>query len=283
MKIDLDCFPCMMRQLIEASEMAGADKHTTREIINHYADMIKDIPEDAKAPEVSAELQKYLKKKTGDNDPYYSLKQKNIKMAEKLLPVVNKEIESAADPLKAALLMAAMGNSIDAGVGLNIDIEENIERALEHGFARSDYSLFREKLDKAENLLIIADNSGEAVFDKILIKYLKKHVNKIIYAVRSVPVLNDITESEAEQIGIGSRAVVVSSGAEGPGLVLETADPDFVDIFKQADLVLSKGQGNLEGLSEVKRDIFFLLKAKCRMIAGFLNTELNNFVFVLNH
>ncbi|RCW43853.1 MULTISPECIES: DUF89 domain-containing protein [unclassified Halanaerobium] len=203
-------------------------------------------------------------------------------MAEKLLPVVNKEIESAADPLKAALLMAAMGNSIDAGVGLNIDIEENIERALEHGFARSDYSLFREKLDKAENLLIIADNSGEAVFDKILIKYLKEHVDKIIYAVRGVPVLNDITESEAEQIGIGSRAEVVSSGAEGPGLVLETADPDFVDIFNQADLVLSKGQGNLEGLSEVERDIFFLLKAKCRMIAGFLNTELNNFVFVLN-
>ncbi|RCW43852.1 MULTISPECIES: hypothetical protein [unclassified Halanaerobium] len=71
MKIDLDCFPCMMRQLIEASEMAGADKHTTREIINHYADMIKDIPEDAKAPEVSDKLQKFLKKKTGDRS--YSL------------------------------------------------------------------------------------------------------------------------------------------------------------------------------------------------------------------
>ncbi|MGM0603427.1 MAG: damage-control phosphatase ARMT1 family protein [Bacillota bacterium] len=283
MKIDLDCFPCMMRQLIEASEMAGADKHMTREIINHYADMIKDIPEDAKAPDVSAELQKYLKKKTGDNDPYYSLKQKNIEMAEKLLPVVNKEIESADDPLKAALLMAAMGNSIDAGVGLNIDIEENIERALEHGFARSDYSLFKERLDKAENLLIIADNSGEAVFDKILIQYLKKYVDKIIYAVRSVPVLNDVTENEAGQIGIDSRAKVVSSGAEGPGLVLETADPDFLEVFEQADLVLSKGQGNLEGLSDVERDIFFLLKAKCRMIAEFLDVELNHFVFVLNH
>ena len=123
---------------------------------------------------------------------------------------------------------------------------------------------FKEQLNKAEYVLYIGDNAGEGVFDKILIERLGK---RVIYAVRGIPIINDITLREAALIGLNDIAQIVSSGVHSPGLIMSEANEEFINMFDNADMIISKGQGNYEALSDNEKDIFFLLRAKCSIIA----------------
>ena len=101
----------------------------------------------------------------------------------------------------------------------------------------------------AEELLFIADNTGEAVFDKLLIKKIKEDYNlKITYAVRETAILNDITAEGAKELGIDDYAEIIKSGSRAPAMLMESASNQFLKHYQNADLVISKGQGNLEGL-----------------------------------
>ena len=279
-EIKLDCLPCIYRQVLESARMATDNKKLIREIMNDYARMVPEIDDDTVAPIIAGKMQKIIKEKTGVADPYQNFKEKNIKSAKKFIPVVKKEVEKAEDSVFAALVMSAMGNSIDAGVSLNVDIEKNIELALKNGFVKSDYNNFKEELHKADELLIIADNAGEAVFDKILLKELNNYGLKITYAVRELPILNDISKKEVKNLGLDKYARIISSGSTAPGMVMEEASSEFKKEYKESDIIISKGQGNLEGLSDVKEKIYYLLKAKCNLVAELLGVEVGDFVFM---
>lgn len=281
MKIKYGCYPCILRQSIESAEMIEVNDKQMQQIIKHFGEILTPALEnDFTAPMLAAEIQKYIKNLTGFEDPYFDLKEKNLKEAQKLLPLVEAEIKKAEDPMLASLLMSAMGNSIDAGVSLNVNIKENIDQAIEDSFAHSDYKRFKEKIKKADSLLIIADNTGEALFDRLLLKELKTYNLDITYAVREIPILNDITAEKAAELGIEKYAEIIKSGTTAPGMLMEEASQEFLAAYKNADLVISKGQGNLEGLLDIEEDIYFLLKAKCEIIAEVLGVELNDFVFL---
>lgn len=268
MKIELDCLSCIFRQVLEAGRMTTSNKKLLREIIDDYATMIPHIKETDTAPLVVFRIQKIIKEKTNKKDPYNKFKENHIKRALTLYPEVKNIIEESEKTLVSALIMSAMGNSIDAGVGLEVDIDTCIKHAVNKGFSYSDFNKFKQKLENSNNLLIIADNAGEAVFDKLLIEELNKLYNlDIIYAVRGEPILNDVTINEANKIGINKICELISSECDTPGLILERTSKDFQKIFKKADIIISKGQGNFEGLSEIKGPIFFLLKAKCELVA----------------
>lgn len=281
MKIKLDCLPCICRQVLESARMATDDEKLIREIMNKYAKIIPEIDDNTMAPIVAGKMQEFIKTKTGVSDPYKEFKNRNLQEVERFLPIVKKEINRADDSIFASLIMSAMGNSIDAGVSLNVDIETNIEMALENGFAYSDYDQFENELLNAKELLIIADNVGEALFDRILLEELNTYEIEIVYAVREVPVLNDISEKEAIMLGLDKYAKVIKSGSKAPGMVMEEASDVFMNAYEKADIIISKGQGNLEGLSEVNKDIYFLLKAKCDLVANLLEVDVGDFVFIL--
>lgn len=280
MKMKLDCLPCLFRQTLESARMVTDDEEIIKEILKKYSKMLPElIDTEATAPMIAEEIQTYIKKISGIDDPYAELKKKNLKSAHKLLPLVKAEISRAEDPLLAAALMSAMGNSIDAGVSLNVNIKENIESALKNSFAHSDYQQLLKTLKNADQLLFIADNTGEAVFDKLLLKKIKKEFDlKITYAVREKAVLNDITYQGALDLGIDQYAKIIKSGSRAPGMVMDSASEEFLKHYQKADLVISKGQGNLESLYNIESDIYFLLKAKCDVIADVLNVEAGDFV-----
>ena len=282
MKIKFDCLPCIFRQTIEASQMAAENEEVIREIINEYAKMIPDISFEDTGPEVVTRVQNIIKDKTGKIDPYHDFKNKNIKKALSHYPDIEQNIEKSDQPLLNALIMSAMGNAIDAGVSLKVDMKSSIDKAAEFGFIKSDFKKFKNILEDSQNVLIIADNAGEAVFDRLLIKELNKYNVEITYAVREKPILNDVTLREAKGLGIDESCNLISSGCKAPGLILEKSSNTFKKYYKNADLRISKGQGNLEGLSEVKEDIFFLLKAKCELVADLLGVEVGDLVFILN-
>ncbi|MFW6237967.1 MAG: damage-control phosphatase ARMT1 family protein [Halanaerobiales bacterium] len=279
MKIEMDCIPCLLRQTLEASRMATGDEGLIRDILNEYA---REIPQmnGELGPHISGRFQEIIKQKTGVDDPYLEVKKNNIEMARFFFEEVQEVVDRSQEPLLGSLIMAAMGNSLDAGLNLDVDLKEGLRRALEDGFVRSDYDQFFEKIKESETILIVADNSGEAVFDSLLIEELKKFNLKMIYAVREVPVLNDVTLDVARDVGIDDLCTVISSGVKTPGIVLEESSAEFKKYFRTADVVISKGMGNLEALTETDREIYYLLKAKCNVIAGYLDVKIGDLVFV---
>jgi len=135
--------------------------------------------------------------------------------------------------------------------------------------------LFQKKLTKAKTILIIGDNTGETIFDKVLIENIPEI--EVTYALRSEPIINDATMEDAVASGLDKVADLISSGCNAPGLILEECSAEFLAVYNNAEIIISKGQGNYEALSEEK-NIFFLLKAKCPMIAGRLNVKLNEYI-----
>ncbi|MHB1153137.1 MAG: damage-control phosphatase ARMT1 family protein [Eubacteriales bacterium] len=280
MKIFLDCLPCMLKQVLEASRMAAGDEEAQERIINDSLKILSDYKQYACSPDLAAALHQTVKKHTKVSDPYKLIKEKDIAAAEKVYPVLKSYLQNKQDKLYAALKIAATGNIIDSAIYSNIDIENCIEKELNNNFSICDVDYFAEKLKKAETLLIIGDNAGETVFDKVLAEYLAPL--DIFYAVRSEPVINDATIEDAYCSGLEQCMAIISTGCNAPGAVLEKCSPEFMCVFNKADIVISKGQGNYEALSDCNREVFFLLKAKCSMIAKKLNVHLNEYVFMTN-
>ncbi len=275
------CYSCILRQITETIELTGANESTATDIINKFAELILETDNNQIAPALSAKLQAYIKEKTGVMDPYQDVKRRNTKNILSSLDNIKLKIKQSEDLLYSALLMSAIGNSFDVAISLEGNLESHIERVLEKGFIKDDYKSFLKRLKSAENMLFIADNCSEAILDSVLIDYLNEYVNKIYFAVRSTAILNDLTLEEAKEFGLDKKTILIESGSTGPGMLMEEANKEFLNIYKNADIILSKGMGNFEGMSEEEREIFFLLKAKCHEVADYLNVKKGDLVFTL--
>jgi len=139
----------------------------------------------------------------------------------------------------------------------------------------------KEALEKASTVLYLGDNSGEIVLDKLFIETIN-HPN-LYFATRGGKVINDITLEDAEMVGITKVAKVISNGYDAPSTLLDYCSPEFRNLFNQADVIISKGQGNLEGLIHNRsKDIFFLLMVKCSVIGDMIGVEEKNSVVYYN-
>lgn len=275
MKTYLDCIPCFMNQALRTGRIATNDEQKIKRLLDEVGMLIPKIPLEHTPPETGALIYKKVSEITGNDDPYKNIKQKNIEHAMHLYPVLKQKVKESDDSLLTAIRLAVAGNVIDLGVNKEFNLVEDIEKILHQEFAVFDYKLFKQELNKAKEILYIGDNSGEAVLDKILIEELGKPV---IFVVREIPVINDVTFKEAKRIGIDKIAKVISSGTIAPGTVLDYCNNEFLEIFKNADMIISKGQGNYEGLSGIDRSIFFLLKAKCQVIANNIGVKENDII-----
>jgi hypothetical protein len=115
--------------------------------------------------------------------------------------------------------------------------------------------------------LYLADNAGEIVFDKIFVKNIKERYPglTIYFAVRGEPVLNDATEQDAYFVGIEKYAEIINNGTCVPGTDLDIVSKQFKQVFKEADLIISKGMGNYETLCGCKENIYYLMLCKCQV------------------
>ncbi len=276
MKTYFECFPCFLEQALRACRFMGLESGKTRGVINAVAEMIPSVPEESAPPETGRLVYRVISKISGSPDPYRGVKDKNTEGALKLYPDMKKMVDNAEDRLAAAVRIAAAGNVIDCGVSGSYSVEEEVGRILENRFAVFDIDAFRQGLEDTERILYMGDNAGECVFDRVLIEELKKPVT---YVVREKPVINDATAQDAEAAGIDRVAEIVSSGTDAPGTVLSTCSREFLEMLGSPFLKISKGQGNYEALSGRIDGIFFLLKAKCHVVARDLDVPQGKFVF----
>lgn len=270
MKTYLDCIPCFLRQTLETARVATKDERKIREALNKVCLLLPKISFNAPPPEIGREIYKTINRVIGIEDPYYNIKKEHTRYLLALYPDIKKRIASSSDPLLSAIKFAIAGNIIDFGPNSDFDIEKEIKKALHYNFAIFDYTEFKKALQNSHNILYLADNAGETVVDRILIEEIGKPIK---YAVKGRPIINDATLENARDAGIHRIAEIISTGCDAPGTILKYCSKDFLKIYEDANMIISKGQGNYEALSGENRPIFFLLKAKCPIIARDLGIE----------
>jgi len=277
MKTHLDCIPCFLKQALEAGKLAGVGQRTQKRIVNKVCKLIPKFDLSLSPPEMGRLLYQTVKRISKSKDPFKKIKHKSNKLALGLLPKLRQKLEISDDKLLTAVELAIAGNVIDYGVKNSLKIEQEVKNFVNGDFDIHNeynkpifaYKQFKRDLKKAETILYLADNAGETVFDRILIEQIKKmpNIKEIIYAVKDKPVINDALKEDAFICDIDNFASVISSGCDAPGIILDYCSLGFLKIFKDADLIISKGQGNFEALSNEKSPIYFLFRAKCSVAA----------------
>jgi len=278
MKTILDCMPCFIRQALDAVRLATSDEITQERVLRGVMEAAGRMNLNQSPPVMGQQIHRIVRELSRNEDPYKHVKDRFNRHALNLYPQYKKMIERSSMPLEAAERLAIAGNIIDLGPSSEID-QSGIDEAIGHALAgrlQGNVGLLEEAARSAEHILYLGDNSGEIVFDRLLIEQLP--VDKVTFAVRGSPVINDATMADAEETGMTGLVKVVDNGSDAPGTIIEECSEVFRRQFNKADLVISKGQGNDETLSDVAKDIFFLLKVKCPVIAQHIGCDLGSLV-----
>ncbi|OQY51407.1 MAG: hypothetical protein B6230_04935 [Desulfobacteraceae bacterium 4572_89] len=268
METHFACLPCFMKQTIDAACMVIPEKKEQEKIFRQVLKAISEMDFQQSPPEMAQYIHREIQKISGCHDPYKELKTKYNQYALDLYPAMKEKILNSPNQFETAVRLAIAGNIIDFGASLVVDqamIKQTIQSSFTGPLMGNTDNLF-DAISLAKKILFLGDNTGEIVFDRLLIEILP--MDKVIYSVRGMPILNDATMEDAVQTGMTQKVKVIHNGSDAPGTILKDCSKDFLKVFDEADLVISKGQGNFETLSHVDKNIYFLLKAKCHVIAA---------------
>lgn len=268
MKTALACIPCFVRQAAEVVALSDSDVSGHERLMRCLLREIMDADWNVIPVTLTRSLQRRVRAETGSADPYRSLKARMNCIALDLLPSLMETARRQADPHEAVVRLAIAGNLLDAGSKNRLDPEDlpaHLQSIWNTPLTGSVTALF-EAAHAARHILYLSDNAGEIVLDRLLIEALPMH--KITVAVRGAPVINDATLEDAKTAGLVGLVPVIANGSDAPGTLLEACSREFQACFRDADLVISKGQGNYETLSDMDKNVFFLLTVKCPVIAA---------------
>ena len=268
MNTALECIPCLVRQAVEAVEMSATDSVLKERLLRRLLREIADADWNVMPVAISQRLQRLVREETGQADPYRLLKDQMNRIALDLLPALAETARHHPNPREAVVRLAIAGNLLDAGSKSRIaleDLSDHLDAVWDRPLVGSVAELFK-AADEARSILYLADNAGEIVFDRLLIEALP--IAKVRVAVRGYPVINDATLEDAQTAGIYNLVPVITNGSDAPGTLIDECSDEFRHWFNQADLIISKGQGNYETLSGSGRPILFLLTVKCPIIAA---------------
>jgi uncharacterized protein with ATP-grasp and redox domains len=279
MKMQLECYPCLLRHGLEMLRIVNADQAQHRRVLQQVSMELSAFDTHRSPPEMAQRIYRIVCQETGERDPYLTVKQRSTREALALYPRLKALAVGAENPLETAIRVSIAGNIIDASISLDYDLERTLARVLTERFAIEAFAPFQNMLEKSSGVLFLADNAGETVFDRVLIEMLGKPVT---YVVKGGPIMNDATVEDACSAGISRIATVIDNGCDAPGTVIGLCSKQFRHLFAQAELIIAKGQANYETLSGVAAPLFFLLQAKCAAVARDLGVPVNSIVFKRN-
>ncbi len=253
-----ECIPCLVNQGLNAVRKLRLEPEKEKEIALAIVKYLSQFDRIDKSPAYYAYfVQELVKRYTGCEDPFYEIKRLSNSVAMEV-------VKSLGDvDLERAVFLSGAGNAMDFAIRDNIDINKLSEELLSMERGKFEIEKFTERIGKAESVLLIGDNAGEIVFDRLLAEVLNDMDREVFYAVKSGPILNDVLMEDALEVGMDKVCKVVQAGSSKVGTHLEECSEEFLKLFYSVDVVVSKGQANFETLSSVDRDVFFLLTVKC--------------------
>jgi uncharacterized protein with ATP-grasp and redox domains len=268
-----ECIPCSVRQVLRTAKMAGlgeeAQKKAMREAMRVLAELDHGVAPAVLATKAIRAAQDLYE----DGDPFERIKWETtveaLAMYQAIKPDVMKRL-TQMDPvgrIRYFAKLAAAGNIIDFGISSEFDLEETLKDTLQKDLAIDHSDRFYREMASGRRFLLISDNAGEIVFDRFLLDEAVRLGKEVYVAVKSGGILNDATVEDALRAGITGPVKIVETGSSSLGLMLKECTPEFRRLFREADVVLSKGQANYETLDEASRSIFFILRVKCPIIA----------------
>jgi len=275
MRTYFDCVPCSIRQVLDSIRMVTDDEAIHERVLRELLAMWQRMDMAQCPPAMAQQIHRFLREFTGVADPYRVVKDHYNRFALGLYPELRERVAASADPFETAVRLAIAGNIIDFGVNSTVEqdtVHEAILRSLTEPLDVGAVGRLRQAIGRAREILYLGDNTGEIVFDRLLIEQMPRE--KVTYVVRGGPILNDALMEDARTVGLTGLVEVIDNGADAPGTILETCSEAFRQRFEQADLIIAKGQGNFESLGDTSQETFFLLRPKCVVLARHLGCEL---------
>lgn len=272
MKMNEQCLPCLINQAIKTANLTNAENR--EELYKKIFAQMGHLDFSKSTPEVVGENYRLIKQHVGSADPYKDTKAYYNQFFLENIEIYDEKIHSIEDAVKYAIV----ANIIDFN-----PVHSNVDDDIKHYFANidnltlaiNDVERMLSDIRKARSILYLGDNCGEICFDKLLIKRIKvlNPQCRIYFGVRGDAVVNDNTEADAYFVGMDEYAAIISNGDYSMGTVLSRTSSEFKEIYRNADMVIAKGQANYETLSEEDKNIYFLLMAKCKVIAGYIGVQ----------
>jgi len=281
--MDFHCIECQSKSLTNRFDRYQIPEFKQEIIRSSFLHQLSEIDlETTFSPEVTRNLFAELRLNSNIPDPYTKeKKESNLYLLSKY-DEFKTLILNSKNPFDTALRLAIAGNIIDFGPAHQFDVDSTIELVLNSEFAIDHSVLLQKAISGAKNILYLGDNAGEIVLDKLFIETIA-HPN-LIFAVRENPILNDATLEDARMVGLDKLVKVISNGDDSPSTLLHRVNDEFKSAYQNADLIISKGMGNYEGLMLEKDDrIFFLLMIKCHIIGKYLDAPKGGFVVSQNN
>ncbi|WP_455368074.1 damage-control phosphatase ARMT1 family protein [[Eubacterium] cellulosolvens] len=269
-----ECIACMLRQALEATEYATQDTSlrykALAEIIMYLNQVDVNTGSHAK---IASQVHRIIRHVTGNNDPYFEIKKKSNDLALRLLSAL--DFSSLGDNLLTiAIKLSITANNIDYSmISTNTCPEKLVHNVLQVQIDPKKVADLKKLLHQAiqdhSKILYLCDNSGEIVFDKLLISILKEKGADITVAVKEKSVLNDATREDARYVELTKIAKVITTGNDMVGALIDEASPEFLQEFHNANVIIAKGQANFESLVDIKDKptTIFLFRVKCNLIA----------------
>ena len=278
MKFEPNCINCILDQVAKISKM----KNLGDEKFVLLKDVLKTLSTEdysKTSPEVYGNIWKQIVEYFDGEDIYKDIKaQYNAKFLT-YVPEIEKAINKSENPLRMALATAIQGNLLDLAITRNFSLEDllsAIEKIEHTPFGIDDSKVLLDKIKSSNKILYVGDNCGEIVFDRVFIETIKKYYPNldIYYVVRGFSAVNDILLEDALQVGMDKFATIIENGDTSLGTVLDRCTDELNTLYNDVDLVIAKGQGNFESLSEKPREnLFYLLLTKCKLIADAFNVD----------
>jgi uncharacterized protein with ATP-grasp and redox domains len=278
MKSALDCIPCFVAQALNVARLTTDDPQVHERILREALRRASEA-DLAQSPALfGRDMHRWVRELTRQADPYLAVKQESNRLALALLPAWRERLRAAENPRLAAVKLAVAANVIDFGIKGDLTAEQ-IPAALESSFAAplmGDVEGLFAAAERATDILFLADNAGELVFDRLLLELLPRQ--KITVVVKGGPAINDALLADAQVAGLEGLVAVMDTGSDGAGIVLEACSLEFQRRFARADLIIAKGQANFESLDGCGQNIFFLFKVKCPVVARHIGQAVGSLV-----
>jgi len=281
MKMKQACVGCILEQSRRVASVIGADEKLRAELYDTVEVMSREFTLDLSPPEEAARVYANMAAIAKMPDLFKEIKNISTARALEFIPYLKEKIETSNDKFLTATKIAVAGNVIDLASQIQFDLSQEVEKVFDMPFGLDDSNELYNSLESAKKVLYIGDNAGEHIFDKLYIEILRELFPNVIvtYLTRGVPIINDITFSEAIESGLDEVANVVDSGVNTPGFVKKNVNEKTLNLYENADLIIAKGMGNYETMEGLKgRSIFFLLKVKCDVVAESLGQNIGDIV-----